>query len=87
MTITATELKNDLSKYLSIAEQEEVFVSKNGKIIAKISSPYEDKLAKAESLIGIFSSDATDEEIREERLKSRGLLGWYLCYFRCFIDT
>ena len=75
MTITATELKNDLSKYLSIAEQEEVFVSKNGKIIAKISSPYEDKLAKAESLIGIFSSDATDEEIREERLKSRGLLG------------
>ena len=75
MTITATELKNDLSKYLSIAEQENVFVSKNGRIIAKISSPYEDKLAKAESLIGLFSSELSDEEVKEERLKAHGLLG------------
>ena len=31
MTITATEFKNNLGKYLDLASTEEIFISKNGK--------------------------------------------------------
>lgn len=68
MTITSTELKNDLSKYLSLAEKEEVYVSKNGRIIAKISSPYEDKIALIDSLVGIIPNGAKIEEGKEARI-------------------
>ena len=33
MTITATELKNNLGKYLILAATEDIFISKNGKTI------------------------------------------------------
>ena len=33
MNITATELKNNVSKYLILSKEEDVFVTKNGKVI------------------------------------------------------
>ena len=69
MTITATELKNDLSKYLQLAESEDVYISKNGRIICKITTPYSDKLAMVESLVGILPEDASLDEGKNERLK------------------
>ena len=62
MTITATELKNDLSKYLQLAESEDVLITKNGRIMCKLSSPYADKIAILESLVGIIPEGATIEE-------------------------
>ena len=41
MSITATELKSNLGKYLMLAATEDIFVTKNGKVVAKIS--YHDK--------------------------------------------
>ena len=55
MSITATELKNNLGKYLLLAEKEDVFVTKNGKIIAKITNPYQNRVDIANSLFGILS--------------------------------
>lgn len=74
MTITATELKNDLSKYLQLAESEEVFITKNGKVLCKLSSPFVDKQKAVDSLVGILPSDATAEEGKEERLRRHGCL-------------
>lgn len=74
MTITATELKNDLGKYLSLAENEEIFITKNGKVIVKMSSPYEDKMAIVESLEGLIPGEVSDTEVREERLKVHEIL-------------
>ena len=68
MTITATELKNDLSKYLQLAESEDVFITKNGRVMCKLSSPYVDKMALLESLVGILPEDATIEEGKEEKI-------------------
>ena len=62
MTITATELKNDLSKYLQLAESEDVFITKNGRIMCKLSSPYVDRMELVDSLTGILPEDATIEE-------------------------
>ena len=35
MSITATELKNNLGKYLLLSAKEDVFITKNGKVVAK----------------------------------------------------
>ena len=52
MSITATELKNNLGKYLLLAATEEVYITRNGKTIAKLTSPYQNKLNTVESLFG-----------------------------------
>ena len=67
MSITATELKLNLGKYLSLAETEDIFITKNGKIIAKLSNPYQDRVDIAKSLFGILPADTTLEEAYQER--------------------
>ena len=50
MSITATELKLNLGKYLRLAESEDVFITRNGKVIAKLSNPYQDRVDVVKSL-------------------------------------
>ena len=69
MLITATEFKTNIGKYLAIASKEDIIITKNGKSIAKLTNPLEDKIAVAHSLFGILPKDASIEKAREERLK------------------
>ena len=71
MAITATELKNNLGKYLELAETEEVYITKNGRLIAKLAPPNQDRLLIAESLLGSLPSDISLVEAREERLAQK----------------
>lgn len=68
MSVTATELKINLGKYLLLAETEDIFITKNGKVVAKLSNPYQDRVDVAKSLFGILPKDITLEESRKERL-------------------
>jgi len=68
MLITATEFKTNLGKYLALANEEDIIITKNGKSIAKLTNPNKDKVAMAKSLFGILPPDASLEEAREERL-------------------
>lgn len=68
MSITATELKNNLGKYLLLAATEEVYITRNGKTIAKLTSPYQNKLNTVESLFGSVPAAMTLEQAQEERL-------------------
>ena len=68
MSITATELKLNLGKYLVLAETEDIYITRNGKVVAKLSNPFQDRVDMAKSLFGILPSDVTLEESREERL-------------------
>ena len=68
MSITATELKMNLSKYLLLAETEDIYITRNGKVVAKLSNPYQDRLDVAKSLFGAIPSDMTLEQSKEERL-------------------
>ena len=70
MIVTATEFKTNLGKYLEMAMKQDIFITKNGKNIARLTSPTVNKLAVLDSLVGIVSEDsAMDEEtIRKERL-------------------
>ena len=69
MFISATELKKNMGKYLDLAANEDIIITKNGKRVAKLTSANEDKVSMAESLIGILPSETSLEEAREERLK------------------
>ena len=69
MQITATELKLNMGKYLSMASRRDIFITKNGKRIAKLTNPSPDRVAVLDSLVGIAESeDITLEGIRKERL-------------------
>lgn len=68
MSITATELKKNLGKYLLLAETIDIFITRNGKVVAKLTNPNQDRVNRAESLFGILSDDKTLEESKKERL-------------------
>ena len=71
MSISATELKNNLGKYLIISATEDVFITKNGKVVAKLTNPYQDRVETAKSLFGILPKDADIEESNRERLGAK----------------
>ncbi|MBO5389127.1 MAG: type II toxin-antitoxin system prevent-host-death family antitoxin, partial [Lachnospiraceae bacterium] len=54
MSITATELKNNLGKYLFLSATEDIYITKNGKVVAKLTNPYQDRVDVAKSLFGIL---------------------------------
>ena len=70
MIITATEFKTNLGKYLEIAASQDIFITKNGKNIARLTSPAVNKLALLDDLVGIIPESQTMDEdtIREKRL-------------------
>ena len=67
MSITATELKANLGKYLMLSATEDIYITKNGRVVAKLSNPFQDRVETARSLFGIISDDMTLERAREER--------------------
>ncbi len=67
MLVTATEFKNNMGKYLMLVSQEDVFITKNGKSIARLSSAEESKTELAKSLFGIAKDEITLEQARKER--------------------
>lgn len=69
MSITATELKANLGKYLLLAASEDVYITRNGKVVARLTSPFQDKLDIVDSLYGSIPGTITLEEARDERLE------------------
>ena len=52
MSITATELKLNLGKYLLLAATQDIYITRNGKTIAKLVSPYQDRVDTVDTLFG-----------------------------------
>lgn len=69
MSVTATELKSNLGMYLMLAQKEDVYITRNGKVVAKLTNPYQDRVEMAKSLFGVLPADLTPEQVREERLR------------------
>ena len=67
MSITATELKMNLGKYLALSQTEDIYITKNGKVVAKLSNPNGDRVEIARSLFGVLPDDLTPEAAEAER--------------------
>ncbi len=69
-TITATELKSNLGKYIELSQKEDIYITKNGKPYAKLTSATKSAFDDFMSLAGIFKdSELTIEDTRLDRLK------------------
>lgn len=70
MSITATELKENLSKYLLLSATEDIYITRNGKIISKLTNPFQNRIDVAKSLFGILPENASPEDAKKERLNN-----------------
>ena len=71
MQITATELKLNMGKYLSMAAKRDIYITKNGRRIARLTNPSPDRVAMLDSLVGIAGAeDVSLEDIKKERLET-----------------
>ncbi|MBR2709455.1 type II toxin-antitoxin system prevent-host-death family antitoxin [Candidatus Saccharibacteria bacterium] len=79
MEITLTELKNNLGKYILLSKEEDILVTKNGKIVSRLTEPFsarKEKMEKqriAKKLVGSIKTDTylSLDDIREERLSRK----------------
>ena len=74
MTITATELKENLGKYLALSQSEDILVKKNGKVIVKITGLENDKAHFLNEFAGSIKNKSlkyTRDDIKEMRLKEK----------------
>ena len=68
MIVTATEFKTNFGKYLELIAKEDIFITRNGKTIAKVVNP---KISAVDSLRGMLKdvpADLDQDSIKEERL-------------------
>jgi len=69
MQITATEFKLNLGHYFELVKDEDIWISKNGKIIAKLVNP---NVSAVDSISGILKDKAPENldrnTMQEERI-------------------
>ena len=74
MVVTATEFKVNFGKYLGLLASEDIFITKNGKTIAKVSNP---NISAVDAISGILAGklppDYNAKDLREERLRNYAL--------------
>ncbi len=70
MLISATELKNNLGKYLELAGHEDIMVMKKNRSIAMLISPEKGRLLAWRSLAGSIPpiSEEEQRQLKDERL-------------------
>ncbi len=61
MIVTATELKSNFGYYLKLVEKEDIFITKNGKTVAKMSNP---RTSAVDRLSGILKGKIPEEADR-----------------------
>lgn len=68
LTIPAAELGRNLGKYLQLAESEDILITYNGRTVAKLCNPYQDRVDAVNFLYGFLPEDLSLEEARDDRL-------------------
>ena len=68
MIVTATEFKANFGKYLELVAKEDIFITRNGKTVAKIVNPQISAVDSLRGMLGGISSDIDRDSLREERL-------------------
>jgi len=78
MQVSVSELKINVGKFIDLADEQDVYITKNGKQVAKIVSTRRDKVAELKSLFGIAklppeyddpNYDPYYKKLRDERVE------------------
>ncbi|MCM1090605.1 MAG: type II toxin-antitoxin system Phd/YefM family antitoxin [Butyrivibrio sp.] len=68
MIVTATEFKTNFGRYLDLITQEDIFITRNGKTIAKVVNPHVSAVDSLRGLLKDAPSDINPDSLREERI-------------------
>ena len=68
MIVTATEFKTNFGKYLDMLTKEDIFITRNGKTIAKVVNPQVSAVDSLRGMLKNVPSDIDLDSLREERL-------------------
>ena len=68
MVVTATEFKANFGKYLELIAEEDIFITRNGKTVAKVVNPQISAVDSLRGMLSGISSDIDMDSLREERL-------------------
>lgn len=68
MIVTATEFKTNFGKYLDMLTKEDIFITRNGKTIAKVINPQVSAVDSLRGMLKNVPSDIDRDSLREERL-------------------
>ena len=68
MQVSLTNLKVNVGKYIDMADTTDVFITRNGKPVAKLVPVKQDKTSSLKSILGAIPSEMDYDKIREERL-------------------
>lgn len=66
--ISLTDLKENTGKYVAMAQEQDILITKNGKLVARLTTAKADKVTAAKSLFGILPKGIDLSSAREERL-------------------
>ena len=70
MVVTATEFKTNFGKYLDMVLTEDLFITRNGKTVAKVVNP---QVSAVDSISGILAGkvpeDLDRKSLREEQFE------------------
>jgi len=69
--ISVSELKANAGKYVTMAQEQDVYITKNGKLVAKIVTAKPDKKEAFRRFLSLFPEKGLDldpDKVREERL-------------------
>ncbi len=69
MIVTTVDLQANIDKYLSMVNQEDIFITSNGKTIAQMISPRTTAVNSLRGLLKGAPAEITAKTIREERLQ------------------
>ena len=77
MQVALSELKTNVGKYVNLAEKQDIFITRNGKQVAKIIGTNRNRVADMKSLFGIAklppeyddpNYDPNYDKLRDERV-------------------
>ena len=68
MIVTATEFKTNFGKYLDMLTKEDIFITRNGKTVAKVINPQVSAVDSLRGMLKNVPSDIDLDSLREERL-------------------
>ncbi len=68
MIVTATEFKTNFGKYLDLIAQEDIFITRNGKTIAKVVNPHISAVDSLRGMLKCVPPDIDLDSLREEQL-------------------
>ena len=71
MIVNSTEVQNNFGKYLDLATQQEIVITKNGQPVARLMGVEKTASFLSDRLVGLIPDDIDEDGLKSERLQQQ----------------